>query len=58
MNMSGWLAAGLGLLILLAAISKKNVEYFRCWNCNRVIPKNATTCPYCNSHNTWGDVSV
>ena len=33
--MSGWLAVGIGLLLVLAAISKKNVEYFICCKCKK-----------------------
>jgi len=54
-RMTNWAAIGIGLLILAAAISKKKVEYFRCWNCNGVITKNTTTCPHCGSHNNWSE---
>ena len=49
-----WIAVGLGLLLLAAALSKNKVEYYRCWNCNRVIPQNKYQCPYCGAHNSFG----
>ena len=36
-----------GLYILGQALSKKNVNYFRCWNCNRILVKKNPQCPFC-----------
>lgn len=49
----GLLAIIGGLAILGAALSKKKVDYFRCWNCNRVILKGSNPCPYCQATISW-----
>ena len=47
-----------GLAILGAALSKNKVEYFRCWNCNRIIRQNTQRCPYCHVDIGWGEHSA
>jgi len=49
-----------GLYILGKALSKDKVDYFRCWNCNRVLVKKDTSCPFCDVVINWqqGDDSV
>jgi len=54
--MSGWLAllgAIAGIAILAKAVSQKDVEYFRCGNCNRIIQKHHTVCPFCKYEIQW-----
>ena len=42
-----------GLYILGQALSKNKVNYYRCWNCNRVLVGKPQTCPYCKVELTW-----
>jgi len=51
-----WLGALLilgGLWLLKEALSQKNVNYFRCWNCNKFLLPNTNPCPYCGVHIDW-----
>ena len=56
--MTNWAAIGIGLLIIVAALSKNKVEYFRCWNCNGIIAKNQPNCSHCGAHNNWSEDTV
>lgn len=52
-GLGGALAILAGLYIVAKAVSKKEVQYHRCWNCNRVVFPIYMTCPYCNSQLDW-----
>jgi len=43
-----------GLWLLGKALTKKNVDYFKCWNCSRIIAPNIKVCPFCKSRIDWG----
>ncbi len=43
-----------GLWLLGQALSKKNVDYYRCWNCNRLLLPNTKRCPSCHVDIDWG----
>lgn len=45
-----------GLYILGQALSKNKVDYYRCWNCNRVLVGKPQTCPYCKVALSWEGV--
>lgn len=42
-----------GLYILGSALSKNKVDYFRCWNCNRVLVRKTPNCPFCSVDISW-----
>ncbi len=42
-----------GLYILGQSISKGKVEYYRCWQCNRVLVGKPQYCPYCKVELFW-----
>lgn len=46
-----------GLWLLKEALSQKNVNYYRCWNCNKFLLPNTNPCPYCHSNIDWGNYS-
>lgn len=53
----GALAVLGGLWLLGQIFSKKKVDYFKCWNCNRILAPNTQVCPFCKSRIDWGKIS-
>jgi len=50
----GLLAVLGGLWLLGKALTQKKVDYYKCWNCDRIVAPNTKVCPFCKSRIDWG----
>ncbi len=49
----GFIAFLIGLWLVSKVLKSKEVEYYRCWNCNRIITPYTSRCPFCRAEIDW-----
>lgn len=50
------IGAGIWLLGKALSPSTKKINYYRCWNCNKLLLPNTKRCPHCGSDIDWSNV--